>query len=490
MTIQRKLWISNLILMIITIVLLIGVSLIITKNSQEFIGFPPRDDHREPINRTFLRTDHIVNKTLETNPDLLLDQEYLPQLDNLLNSSNTGMIIQRHDKTLYYSPFLDSLNIHIEKILLEENQTDQDQVKIIRLSDLLTMKIVPLRFSDDSKAKLILINDATSVSEQFKQFKNSVIYTLILFLIIIIGINTLITYFLSKQIVNPLTQLKNAALQIRKGNYDFSLHRISKDEIGDLFQSFEEARKQLKNSEETKKKYEQNRNELITNISHDLKTPITTIKGYVEGIMDGVPKSKEKLDKYLKTIHQNVEHIESLIEDLFLLSKLDLDQSIYKFENIDIQAYLMDSYEELKFDLQEKGIQLDFEPRYNSKDLVKADRQQLKRVILNIIHNAMNYKNEINPTIKMILTEKQDEVEIEISDNGQGIPEASLNEIFDRFYKVDRARSNRSSGTGLGLYIAKKIILDHQGNIWARSKIGAGTSIFFTLKKLTTKDNQ
>ncbi|MBN2395415.1 MAG: ATP-binding protein, partial [Candidatus Atribacteria bacterium] len=228
----------------------------------------------------------------------------------------------------------------------------------------------------------------------------------------------------------------------------------------------------------------------ITNISHDLKTPITTIKGYVEGIMDGVPKSKEKLDKYLKTIHQNVEHIESLIEDLFLLSKLDLDQSIYKFENIDIQAYLMDSYEELKFDLQEKGIQLDFEPRYNSKDLVKADRQQLKRVILNIIHNAMNYKNEINPTIKMILTEKQDEVEIEISDNGQGISEASLNEIFDRFYKVDRARSNRSSGTGLGLYIAKKIILDHQGNIWARSKIGAGTSIFFTLKKLTTKDNQ
>ncbi|MFA6712085.1 MAG: HAMP domain-containing sensor histidine kinase, partial [Candidatus Caldatribacteriota bacterium] len=221
--------------------------------------------------------------------------------------------------------------------------------------------------------------------------------------------------------------------------------------------------------------------ELITNISHDLKTPITTIKGYIEGIIDGVPKSKEKQNKYLETIYQNAVHMESLIEDLFLLSKFDLDQSPYQFEYINIKEYLADCYEELQFDFQEKGIKLEYKVDYNEKKLVKADRQQLKRVILNIINNAINYKNAINPKIEMILTEKGQEAQIEIKDNGIGVSEDVLDKIFERFYKEDKARSNSSPGTGLGLYIARKIILDHGGSIQAKSRVGLGTSIFFTL---------
>lgn len=484
MTIQKRLWISNLILIIITITLLIGVSLIITEHFQAFIGFPPKDDRLEPLNRNLLRMDRTINRTIEAEPDQFLDREYLYQIDDFLNSSSTGIIVKRYDEIIYYSPFLDSLGISKEEILSKQGSLEQDPDNIIRFSDTLFMKIIPFRFTDESSGTLFLVNDATSVSQELKQFKNSVIYTLVLFLIIIISINTLITYFLSKQIVNPLIRLKNAALEIRKGNYNFHLNTNSKDEIGNLFQSFESARKQLQESEETKKKFEQNRNELISNISHDLKTPITTIKGYVEGVMDGVPKSKEKQDKYLKTIHQNVVHMESLIEDLFLLSKFDLDQSLYQFENININDYLADSYEELRFNLEEKGIRLDFETHYNEKIPVKADRQQLKRVILNIINNAINYKNNTNPVIKMILTETEDEAQVEIRDNGKGIPEDLLNKIFDRFYKADKARSDNASGTGLGLYIAQKIILDHNGRIWVKSKTGHGTSIFFTLKKI------
>jgi len=484
MTIQRRLWIFNLILIIITIVLLIGVSLIITKNFQDFIGLPARDDQIEPLNRTLLRADRTVTKTIETSPDQLLNPEYLHQIDDFLNSSSTGLIVKKDDEVLYYSPFLESLETGKEKILSEQHKPGQNPGRIIRVSDTLFMKIIPFRFTDQSSGTLFLVNDATSVSQELKQFKSSVINTLILFLIMIISINTLMTYFLSKQIVNPLIHLKNAAQQIRKGNYNFHLSTHSKDEIGALFQSFESARKQLKKSEETNRKFEQNRNELITNISHDLKTPITTIKGYVEGIMDGIPKSKEKEDKYLQTIHQNAVHMESLIEDLFLLSEFDLNQSLYQFENIDIKDYLTDSYEELRFNLKEKGIQLDFEAHYNEKIPVKADRQQLKRVILNIINNAINFKNSTNPVIKMILTETADEAQVEIRDNGKGISEEELNKIFDRFYKADKSRSNYSPGTGLGLYIARKIILDHSGLIWANSQSGHGTSIFFTLKKV------
>jgi len=484
MTIQRRLWISSLILIIITITLLIGVGLIITEHFQGFIGFPPRDERLEPLNRTLLRIERTIKKTIETEPDQFLDQEYLYQVDDFLNSSNTGIIVKRYNEMIYYSPFLDSLGITKDEILSKKDRPEQDPDKIIRFSDTLFMKIIPFQFTDQAPGTLFLVNDATSVLQELDRFKNSVIYTLVLFLIIIISINTLITYFLSKQIVNPLIRLKNAALQIREGNYNFHLHTNSKDEIGDLFQSFESARKQLQKSEETKRKFEQNRNELISNISHDLKTPITTIKGYVEGVMDGVPKSKEKQDKYLQTIHQNAVHMESLIEDLFLLSKFDLGQSLYQFENINIKDYLADSYEELRFNLEEKGIRLDFETRYNEKIPVKADRQQLKRVILNIINNAINYKNNTNPLIKMILTETEDEAQIEIRDNGKGIPEDVLNKIFERFYKADKARSDHASGTGLGLYIAQKIILDHSGSIWVKSKTGHGTSIFFTLKKI------
>jgi signal transduction histidine kinase len=485
MTIQKRLWISNLILITITIVLLIVVSLIITENFQGFIGFPPRDNHREPLNRTLLRVERTVSKTVETEPDQFLNLEYLHQIDNFLNSSHTGLIVKKDDKIIYFSPFLDSLEIGKDEILLEQYGIDQDSDKITKFSDTLFMKTIPLQFTDQSPGILFLVNDVTSISQELNQFKSSVIYTFILFLIIIIIINTLMTYFLSKQIVNPLIRLRNATQQIRKGNYNFRLNTPSKDEIGTLFQSFEAARKQLKKSEETKIKYEQNRNELITNISHDLKTPITTIKGYVEGIIDGVPKSKEKQDKYLQTIHQNVVHMESLIEDLFLLSKFDLDQSLYQFENINIKDYLTDCYEELRFDLQEKGIQLDFASQYNEKLLVKADREQLKRVILNIINNAINFKNNSNPVIKIILTETAEEAQIEIRDNGKGISEDMLNKIFDRFYKTDKARSENTPGTGLGLYIARKIISDHNGRIRAQSQSGHGTSIFFTLKKVS-----
>ncbi len=491
MTIQKRLWISNLLLILITILLLIGVSLIITENFREFIGFPPPDDQRQPpiLNRALLRADRIVMKTIESEPDQFLNNDFLEQIDDFLNSFNTNIIVKKEDKVVYFSPFLVEIDANHQHLLQQQINTPTPKADyVIRISDTMFMKTIHLPFGDYTAGTLFLINDATSIYHELNSFKNSVIYTLVLFLLIMIIINTLITYFLSKQIVSPIIRLKNAAQQIQKGNYDFQLKPSTKDEIGALFQSFEEARKQLMKSEETQKKYEQNRNELITNISHDLKTPITTIKGYIEGIMDGVPKSKEKQDKYLRTIYQNAVHMESLIEDLFLLSKFDLNQSFYQFERINIKNYLADSYEELQFDLQEKGIKLEYKADYEEQNLVKADRQQLKRVILNIINNAINYSNANNPKIEMILTEQEQEAQIEIRDNGRGVSEDILDKIFDRFYKEDKARSNSSPGTGLGLYIARKIILEHGGRIWAKSQAGSGTSIFFTLSKIREKD--
>jgi hypothetical protein len=213
MTIQKRLWISNFILIIITILLVFGVSLIITENFSKFIGFPARDDYREPpiFNRALLRADRTVMKTIESEPDELLDLDYIHQIDNFLNSSSTALLVKKEDSIIYFSPFLAEIDITLEQLIEQAKNPVQNPDNIIKLSDTLFMKIIPFQFTDQTEGTLFLVNDATPIFQELDIFKKSVIYTLILFLIIIISINTLITYLLSKQIVNPLTRLQKAA---------------------------------------------------------------------------------------------------------------------------------------------------------------------------------------------------------------------------------------------------------------------------------------
>jgi len=491
MSIRKQLWFSYFITIIITIFLLIIVSIFIGRNYQNIsrFGMPPKDFGREEESRGYLNllerelriADGIVNRVLRENPEALEDIKYIQQLDAFMNASNGGIIIRKNNEILYYSLFLSSLGLD-EETINSQIQSFPDK-EIINFSENIYLKKSDFRFSDESKGEALIVSDVTSTLENLAQFRYSVFIILILFLIAIVIISTINTYLLSRNIVKPLTQLENASLQIRKGNYDFKIDTTVKDEIGDLARTFEETRKQLKETEKIKRKYDDNRNELISNISHDLKTPITTIKGYIEGIMDGIPSSKEKKDKYLKTIYQNTVNMESLINELFLLSELELKEVPLNFVPIDIKAYLTDCVEELKFYLAEKGITLKFDADYNEQEKVYADREKIKRVILNIINNAVNHKASIDSAITIKLTEKKEEAQIEIRDNGQGISEKSLNNIFKRFYKADKARSTNSSGTGLGLYIAKEIVMSHEGRIWAKSQEGKGTGIFFTLKK-------
>jgi len=491
MSIRKQLWLSYFITIITTIFLLIIVSILVGRNYQNISGFglPQKDFGREeesrryldPLERELHIADGIVNRVLRESPEALEDIKYIQQLDAFMNASNGGIIIRKNNEILYYSPFFSSLGL--DKETINSQIQSFPNKKIINFSKNIYLEKLDFRFSDESKGEVLIVSDVTSTLENLAQFRYSVIIILILFLIAIVIISTITTYLLSRNIVRPLTQLENASLQIRKGNYDFKIDTTAKDEIGDLARTFEETRKQLKETEKIKRKYDDNRNELISNISHDLKTPITTIKGYIEGLIDGIPSSKEKKDKYLKTIYQNTVNMESLINELFLLSELELKDFPLNFVPIDIKAYLTDCVEELKFYLAEKGITLKFDADYNEQEKIYADREKIKRVILNIINNAVNHKASIDPAITIKLTEKKEEVQIEIRDNGQGIPEKSLNNIFERFYKADKARSTNSSGTGLGLYIAKEIVMSHEGRIWAKSQEGKGTSIFFTLKK-------
>ena len=298
--------------------------------------------------------------------------------------------------------------------------------------------------------------------------------------------NGVITYYISKTILVPVRKLAQAAEQIALGNLEFSLSNPGKDEIGELTAIFERMRGKLLEARELQRKYEDNRKQLIASISHDLRTPITSMKGYARGILDGVARSPEKLEHYAQIIYTNANAMEKLIEELFLYSKLDLDQVPMQLERIDVRNYVADYVEELQFSLEPSGVRLRCSaPPGSMTDayIVLADRDQLRRVVDNIVQNSLKYMDKPEPSIEVRLHAGEDVVTVEIEDNGIGIAPESLPYIFDSFYRADAARSSATGGSGLGMAIARRIVEAHGGRIWAASEPGAGTTISFRLNK-------
>lgn len=293
--------------------------------------------------------------------------------------------------------------------------------------------------------------------------------------------NGLLTYMVSQSIIKPVHKLTEAADEIRGGNLDHPVEKTGRDELGELSETFELMRIKLKKSHDLQKQYEENRKELIASISHDLKTPMTSIQGYIKGLLDGVANTPEKTVRYLETIDQKAHDLDKLIDELFLYSKLDLEREPFHFENIDLYAYFSDFIEELRFSVADGSVSFAADAR-NSYE-VAADREKLKRAVENIIQNALKYMDKSTPEITIQLEEYADKVEVRIQDNGSGIPKEAVPHIFDSFYRTDASRNSSTGGSGLGLAIVKRIVEEHNGEIWAKSEAGVGTVICFTLKK-------
>lgn len=248
----------------------------------------------------------------------------------------------------------------------------------------------------------------------------------------------------------------------------------------------ERMRIKIRDMMEEKIRFEEKQRELISNISHDLKTPLTAIKGYTEGIMDGVADTKEKQEKYLNTIYKKANEMIYLVDELSFYSKIDCNTIPYEFRRVNLNDYFMDCISEFALDLEVKNISLSFSNYVSQSVEVVADVEKLKRVLRNIMENAQKYmdRRKEDKKISIFIREKDIFAEVEIEDNGTGISEEDVDKIFDRFFRADNSRNSKKRGSGLGLAISRKIIEDHGGKIWAESVQGEGTSIFFTLCKV------
>ncbi len=333
-------------------------------------------------------------------------------------------------------------------------------------------------FTDGSKGSAFVVSRIN-----FMISRNLLVDMLVAMFLILLFTGIMLTKWIHRGVFNPINELNVAMRKIKEGNFEYALQTDARGEIGDLYRNYEDMRLRLKESTEEKKEQELQNRELVSNISHDLKTPITAIKGYVEGIMDGVADTSEKMDKYIKTIYNKANEMERLINELTFYSGIDNNRIPYNFHRINVADYFDDCVEEVGLDLESKNIELNYSNLAEPDTLVIADPEQMKKVINNIISNSVKYLDKPHGVIDIRILDERDSIRVEIEDNGKGIAQKDVPKIFERFYRTDASRNSAQGGSGIGLSIVKKIVEDHGGYIWATSREGEGTCMHFVLRK-------
>jgi len=284
---------------------------------------------------------------------------------------------------------------------------------------------------------------------------------------------------LEKRIFKPMEKLKQGLDEVAKGNYNVKLEYDKPNDLGLLMTAFNTMTEKLYAGEKLQTEYEDNRKALVANISHDLKTPITAIQGYIEALIEGKVSTEETQSKYLRTIYHNIIYVNKLIDDLFLFSKLDMQKLDLHVEHVQIKPLMEYLMEEYTFDLAEQKISFQYSAHLDTDYWLDLDIKRFHQAINNLINNAVKHGPDINLAIEVKLYHQDNSVLIDIKDNGPGIAQDKLPFIFDRFYRVDVERTRDYSGTGLGLAIAKELVEAQHGKISVSSRKQAGTC--FTL---------
>lgn len=420
---------------------------------------------------------YVLQDQIREDSSKLADIGYLEQVNSRI-ARKTTYIIVRKDDALYYAGNKEAADAIFPKLpgFGEGGRPEDAGIYYDNLDKF--VKQLDFLFPDGSKGSVFVVTKVNTLIS-----RHLLIDMFVAIFLILVFTSVMLTCWIRKGVFNPVDNLNVAMRKIKEGNFEYALQTDAKGEIGDLYRNYEDMRLRLKESTEENSENEKQNRELVSNISHDLKTPITAIKGYVEGIMDGVADTPEKMDKYIKTIYNKANDMERLINELTYYSGIDNNRIPYNFHRINVSDYFGDCVEEVGLDLEQKNIELNYSNLVKADTVVIADPEQMKKVINNIISNSVKYIDKPHGVIDIRLLDEMDSIRVEIEDNGKGIAQKDLPKIFERFYRTDASRNSAQGGSGIGLSIVKKIIEDHGGYIWATSKEEEGTCIHFVLRK-------
>lgn len=436
--------------------------------------------------------EQLINDVIEnidnaekTDPKVLEKKDYLEQL-NLDVKDDNAFILVRKGTNVYYNGSAESADSLLKtlpaygfSVSADGNFFVSQGSKLVRQRD--------FKFSDGEEGSLFIVLSARKLIA--KPFLSSMCIAIAF---IMVFTSLMLTLWIRKGLFTPISELNVAMQQIKGGNFDYRLPtNKDKDEIGEMYRNYEDMRLRLKESADEKLEHERQNKELLSNISHDLKTPITAIKGYAEGLIEGVAVTPEKQIKYVRTIYSKANDMNNLINELTLYSSIDNNRIPYNFHKINVGDYFGDCIEEVGVDLENKNIKLNYSNLTSPETSIIADPEQLKRVVNNIISNSVKYLNRDDGSgqIDIRILDEVDSIRVEIEDNGKGISQKDIGNIFDRFYRTDSSRNSKAGGSGIGLSIVKKIIEDHGGYIWATSHEGEGTCMHFVIRKYVQKND-
>jgi len=293
-------------------------------------------------------------------------------------------------------------------------------------------------------------------------------------------ISVLLSMILAKALVTPITSLTRAAERVAGGDFDNKLESGAKDEIGTLTHTFNNMADQLENTLDTLRRSESMRREFVANVSHELRTPITSIRSYAETLTDNMGMMPPEMEKeFLGVIVNESDRMTKIVQDLLTLSRFDAGSIEFKFEDFSFEKSVRDVYNAMALEAQRRhhDFILDFK---SDPGIIRGDRARIEQVIMNFVSNAIKYTSN-GGRIIISAGKTDDVVWVSVRDNGIGIPKEDASRVFDRFYRVDKARSRESGGTGLGLSIASEIVNRHNGKINLQSRLGKGTTITMSL---------
>lgn len=478
MTIKKRLVVSNILMILVPVFITIAIAaasvgiIWFTVANGSGIGF----EDSESFYKLAPSIASTIEKSLQDTPNKYKLDE-LPELAHLLNNRTMALTVDAEEENIYsYGEKSDSDSTLLNGISAIggegyiSNGTREVYVRLVVI-DNITYRIEI--FTTPAELSYMTLKIVCVIA---------LIVLLLGILISILLTNRFLTKFVFKKIEAPLDILANGVKEISDGNLDYRIDYKPKDEFTPVCEEFNEMAARLKASVELSQQHEQSRKELLAGISHDIRSPLTSIRAYVEGLLDGVAKTPEAQRKYLETIKSKSDDIDRMVAKIFLFSKMELGDYPDNPEILQLDDEVRCLVQAIGAEYQEKGLIISADKLIPAT--VTADPDQLRRVLANIIENSLKYKIKETGTLTISLCEENGNFCLSLCDDGPGVPEEALSHLFEVFYRSDPSRQNPNRGSGLGLAIAANAVARMNGTISAENCEKGGLNIIIRLPKV------
>lgn len=477
MTIKLRLFISNILMIVIPVVL----SLVITVGGMALMWmfFFQESGHNIENQKQFYE---VRNNLMGLTKELLKDaseteqKESISKIENVLKQNGMTLSVFAAGEQQY--SFGASDGQYNSKLLEAMGVLGGEGTVTLGNEELYAEKVLT-----NGKTFTVYIFSTKDFTD-YKKINSTIISIAVLMvlgvLIVVFLTSRFLTRFVFRKIEQPLDTLAHGVHQIRDGNLDYQIIYESKDEFAPVCEDFNDMAVRLKQLVSLIQKQEQSRKELLAGISHDLRSPLTSIKAYAEGLLDGVAKTPESQKSYIQMIKTKTEDIDRMVAKLFLFSKMDLGDYPYYPETLNLEQEIMSLINATAEEYASKGLEVKVEELAQDVEIY-ADPVQLRSVFANILENSFKYKDKEQGCVCIRIERHGNEVYITIEDNGPGVSEEALGKLFDVFYRSDPSRNSPNKGSGLGLAITAKAIARMGGSIYAKNSTPSGLCMVIKL---------